>query len=256
MRPAAVRTEAAGTARSPASVRRRIHTGSVNPTMARYQLVIFDCDGVLVDSERITNQVFADLLGELGLVFSLADMFEHFVGLSMAQCLDRIAGLLGRSPPTDLVATYRTRSRHALETQLRPVPGIEEALAQIAIPWCVASSGEHEKMRLTLGLTGLLPRFEGKLFSVTEVARPKPAPDVFLHAARCCGVAPGDCVVVEDTPTGVAAAVAAGMTVLGYAALTPAHRLRAAGAAAVFDRMAELPPLVDPSLGPLGGAVR
>ena len=219
--------------------------------MARYQLVIFDCDGVLVDSERITNQVFADLLGELGLVFSLADMFEHFVGHSMAQCLDKIGGLLGRSPPADFVATYRARTRHALETQLRPVPGIEDALAQITIPCCVASSGEHEKMRLTLGLTGLLPRFEGRLFSVTEVARPKPAPDVFLYAAACCRVAPGDCVVVEDTPTGVAAAAAAGMTVFGYAALTPAHHLRAAGADHVFDRMSELPQLVDP-----GGAQR
>ncbi|HEX8115372.1 MAG TPA: HAD family hydrolase [Kofleriaceae bacterium] len=214
--------------------------------MARYQLVIFDCDGVLVDSERITNQVYADLLGELGLVFSLEDMFEHFVGHSMAQCLDKIAGLLGKSPPADFVATYRARSRHALETQLRPVPGIEEALAGIAIPWCVASNGAHEKMRLTLGLTGLLPRFEGRLFSVADVARPKPAPDVFLYAARCCGVAPGECVVVEDTPTGVAAGVAAGMTVLGYAALTPAHRLRAAGAHHVFDRMTELPQLVGP----------
>jgi HAD superfamily hydrolase (TIGR01509 family) len=214
--------------------------------MARYQLVMFDCDGVLVDSERITNQVFADLLGELGLEFSLADMFEHFVGHSMAQCLDKITGLLGKSPPPDFVATYRARTRHALETQLRPVPGIEEALAQITIPSCVVSNGEHEKMRLTLGLTGLLPRFEGKLFSVTEVARPKPAPDVFLYAASCCRVAPRDCVVVEDTPSGVAAAVAAGMTVLGYAAWTPAHWLRAAGADHVFDRMTELPQLVTP----------
>jgi beta-phosphoglucomutase-like phosphatase (HAD superfamily) len=95
-------------------------------------------------------------------------------------------------------------------------------------------------------LTGLLPRFEDKLFSVTEVARPKPAPDVFLYAASRCRAIPGDCVVVDDTPTGVAAAVAAGMTVLGYAALTPARRLRAAGADHVFDRMTELPQLVDP----------
>jgi len=212
--------------------------------MSGYQLVIFDCDGVLVDSERITNRVFADLLGELGLAFTLEDMFEHFVGHSMAQCLDKIAGLLGTPPPADFVATYRARSKRALETHLRPVSGIEEALDQITIPWCVASSGEHEKMRLTLGLTGLLPRFEGKLFSVTEVARPKPAPDVFLYAASRCGVAPGDCVVVEDTPTGVEAAVAAGMTVLGYAALTPGHRLRAAGVHHLFDRMADLPKLL------------
>jgi len=212
--------------------------------MPRYQLVIFDCDGVLVDSERITNRVFADMLGELGLAFTLEDMFERFIGRSMAQCLDEIAVLLGRPPPTDFTATYRARTKRALETQLRPVPGIEDALAQITIPWCVASNGAHDKMRLTLGLTGLLPHFEGKLFSVTEVARPKPAPDVFLHAASRSGVAPGDCVVVEDTPTGVEAAVAAGMVVLGYAGLTPAHRLRAAGAHYLFDRMADLPRLL------------
>ncbi len=212
--------------------------------MPRYQLVIFDCDGVLVDSERITNQVFADMLGELGLAFTLEDMFERFIGRSMAQCLDEIAALLGRPPPADFTTTYRARTKRALETQLRPVPGIEEALAQITIPWCVASNGAHDKMRLTLGLTGLLPHFEGKLFSVAEVARPKPAPDVFLHAASRSGVAPGDCAVVEDTPTGVEAAARAGMTVLGYAGLTPAHRLRAAGAHHVFDRMADLPRLL------------
>jgi len=214
--------------------------------MPRYHLVIFDCDGVLVDSERITNQVFADMLGELGLAFTLEDMFERFIGRSMAQCLDEIAVLLGRPPPADFTTTYRARTKRALETQLRPVPGIEEALAQISIPWCVASNGAPEKMRLTLGLTGLLPHFEGKLFSATEVPRPKPAPDVFLHAASRCGVASGDCAVVEDTPTGVEAAARAGMTVLGYAALTPAHRLRAAGAHHLFDRMADLPRLLSP----------
>jgi HAD superfamily hydrolase (TIGR01509 family) len=212
--------------------------------MSPYQLVIFDCDGVLVDSERITNQVFAELLGEVGLAFTLEDMFEHFVGHSMAQCLDKITALLGKPPPADFVATYRARTRRALETDLRPVPGIAEALEQITIPWCVASSGEHEKMRLTLGVTGLLPRFEGKLFSVTEVERPKPAPDVFLYAASCCRVAPIDCAVVEDTPTGVEAAVAAGMTVFGYAALTPRRRLHRAGAHHLFEHMSELPRLL------------
>jgi HAD superfamily hydrolase (TIGR01509 family) len=217
--------------------------------VSRYELVIFDCDGVLVDSERITNQVLADLLGELGLAFTLEDMFEHFLGHSMAYCLDKIAALLGQPPPANLEATYRARSKLALETQLRSVPGIEEALAQISIPDCVASNGPTHKMRLTLGLTGLLPRFEGRLFSSENVARPKPAPDLFLHAARCCGVAAGDCVVVEDTPTGVAAAVTAGMTVLGYAALTPAHRLRAAGAHHLFDRMTDLPRLLSSGYG-------
>jgi HAD superfamily hydrolase (TIGR01509 family) len=215
--------------------------------MPRYQLIIFDCDGVLVDSERITNQVFVEMLNALGLPLTLEDMFEEFVGRSMNQCLEKITALLGRAPPQDFLTEYRARTTAALASNLQPVPRIEAALDAIALPWCVASSGEHAKMRTTLGVTGLLPRFEGRIFSVTEVAHPKPAPDVFLHAARQCGAAPADCVVVEDTPTGVAAGVAAGMTVLGYCALTPAHRLLAAGAHRVFGDMALLPSLLNAS---------
>jgi len=189
--------------------------------MSPYRLVIFDCDGVLVDSERITNQVFAAMLEELGLVFTLEDMFEQFVGHSMVYCLEKITGLLGKPPPEDFLPCYRARTKAALEIQLTAVPGIEQALDSITLPYCVASSGDHEKMRLTLGITGLWPRFEGRLFSVTEVKQAKPAPDIFLHAAERCGAAPDACIVVEDSPAGVRAAVAAGMTVLGYAALTP-----------------------------------
>jgi HAD superfamily hydrolase (TIGR01509 family) len=213
--------------------------------MSDYKLVIFDCDGVLVDSERITNQVFVEMLNELGLPLTLDDMFEQFVGHSMGQCLDKITNLLGRRPPDDFLPTYRARTRVALESNLVAVPGMEDALDSITLPHCVASSGDHEKMRSTLGITGLWSRFEGKIFSVTEVKNPKPAPDVFLYAASQCGVSPADCVVVEDTPTGVAAAVAAGMTALGYSALTPAHRLLAAGAHRVFDRMSDLPGLLE-----------
>src|ERR1041385_4349880 len=175
-----------------------------NP-MPNYELVVFDCDGVLVDSERITNQVFAEMLNEFGLPLTLEDMFEQFVGRSMAQCLEKISDMLGKEPPEDFVRSYHTRTKAALESSLVAVPGIEEALDKITLPYCVASSGDHEKMRITLGLTGLLPRFEGKLFSVTEVKNPKPAPDVFLYAAGKCGATPGACVVVEDTPTGVLA---------------------------------------------------
>lgn len=212
--------------------------------MSNYKLIIFDCDGVLVDSERITNQVFVDMLNELGLSLTLEDMFEQFVGHSMSQCLEKMTGLLGREPPQEFVPTYRARTVQALESDLVAIPGIENALDTISLPYCVASSGDHSKMRTTLGLTGLWPRFEGRIFSVTDVPNPKPAPDVFLHAARQCGAAPGECFVVEDTPTGVKAAVAAGMTVLGYSALTPAHRLLAAGAHCVFDTMTALPGLL------------
>lgn len=208
------------------------------------ELVIFDCDGVLVDSERITNQVFAQMLNEIGIPVTLEDMFVHFVGRSMDQCLALISDLLKHEPPDDFVEVYRMRTKAALESSLTAVPGIEAALNEIELPYCVASSGDHDKMRTTLGIVGLLPRFEGKLFSVTEVERGKPAPDIFLHAARKCNIEPSACLVIEDTTTGVSAGIAAGMTVYGYSALTPASLLVDAGAHRVFDNMLELPSLI------------
>jgi len=206
----------------------------------RFGLVIFDCDGVLVDSELITNRVFAQMLNELGMALTLEDMFERFVGRSMPQCLDIITKLLGHSVPPQFVAEYQTRSAAALRSELKAVPDIEMVLATIGTPYCVASSGTHEKMQTTLGITGLLPRFRGKMYSVTEVAQSKPFPDVFLYAARQQGVMPAHCAVIEDTPTGVSAGVAAGMTVFGYCALTPKLRLIEAGAHHTFERMRDL----------------
>ena len=210
----------------------------------RFGLVIFDCDGVLVDSELITNRVFAGMLNELGIPATLEDMFERFVGRSMPQCLDLITKMLGRPVPPHFVEEYQTRSAAALRSELKAVPDIETVLAGIRVPYCVASSGTHEKMQTTLGLTGLLPQFRGKMYSVTEVAQSKPFPDVFLYAARRQGVAPADCAVIEDTPTGVRAGVAAGMTVFGYCAMTPKQRLIAAGAHHTFERMRDLPGLI------------
>lgn len=210
----------------------------------QFGLVIFDCDGVLVDSELITNRVFVGMLNELGLALSLEDMFDRFVGRSMPQCLEIITKLLGRPVPPHFVDEYQTRSAAALRAELKAVPDIETVLAAMRMPYCVASSGSHEKMQTTLGITGLLPQFRGKMYSVTEVARSKPFPDVFLHAARQQGVMPADCAVVEDTPTGVRAGVAAGMTVFGYCALTPRQRLIEAGAHHVFERMRDLPALI------------
>jgi len=212
--------------------------------MQKFELIIFDCDGVLVDSEPITNRVFGEMLGELGMQVTLDEMFELFVGYSMTQCLTVISERLGKMPPPDFVQNYYTRARVALGAELTAVPGVVEALDQITLPYCVASSGAHEKMRMTLGITGLLPRFEGRMFSATEVARGKPAPDIFLHAASKFGVRPAACLVVEDTPPGVAAGVAAGMTVYGYSAQTPAARLLAAGARRVFHDMTQLPLLL------------
>jgi HAD superfamily hydrolase (TIGR01509 family) len=211
---------------------------------ARIELVIFDCDGVLVDSEVITSRVFAGMLNELGLRVTLEDMFAKFVGRSIGQCLQTIESLLGRAVPEGFVERYNARIAVALKSDLKAVPGVEAALNCIQVPYCVASSGTHEKMQMTLGITGLISKFRGRLFSVTEVARPKPFPDVFLHAANSFGVAPAACAVIEDTPTGVAAGVAAGMTVFGFCARTAKHELQHAGAQFTFDNMNALPDLL------------
>jgi HAD superfamily hydrolase (TIGR01509 family) len=209
-----------------------------------FELLIFDCDGVLVDSEMITNRIFAGMLNELGIAVSIEEMFERFVGHSMPQCLEIITGLLGRPVPDGFVDEYYSRSRTALRLEVKAVPDIEIVLATVKLPFCVASSGTHEKMQTTLGVTGLLPQFRGKIYSVTEVARSKPFPDVYLYAARQQGIDPAACAVIEDTPTGVRAGVAAGMTVFGYCALTPRQRLIDAGAHYTFERMRDLPALI------------
>ena len=206
-----------------------------------FRLVIFDCDGVLVDSEPISNQVFADMLGEIGIPVTLDYMFDNFMGHSMAYCLGRVASLLGRPPAPDFAEAYRRRVKQALAAQLKPVPGIAAALDAIDLPYCVASNGDDDKIRATLEITGLLARFAGKQFSVSDVARGKPAPDIFLYAAQQHGINPAACLVIEDSCVGVKAAVAAGMTVFGYAALTSAVRLIEAGCDGVFSDMAQLP---------------
>lgn len=208
------------------------------------ELVIFDCDGVLVDSEPISNRVFATMLNELGILVTLDEMYDAFAGKSMAHCLELAARRFGRDIPDGFERQFRIRNKAALEAELKPVPGIEIALDSIGLPYCVASNGSIEKMRMTLEATGLLARFQGRLFSASSVARAKPAPDVFLHAAEKSGVLPSACLVIEDTPTGVGAGIAAGMRVLGYCARTPAQRLIEAGAHRAFSDMASLPALL------------
>jgi HAD superfamily hydrolase (TIGR01509 family) len=205
----------------------------------RWDLVIFDCDGVLVDSEPISNRIFSTMLGEIGIPTSYEETVRQFVGRSMQSCLEIMERRLGGPVPEHFLPDYHARTFAAFERELRPVPGVVEVLDRLRVPTCVASSGEHAKIRTTLGVTGLLPRFEGRIFSATEVERGKPAPDLFLHAARAMNAAPPACAVVEDTILGVQAGVAAGMTVFGYAAMSGPGALTAAGAR-VFEDMGEL----------------
>jgi HAD superfamily hydrolase (TIGR01509 family) len=212
--------------------------------LSAIQLVIFDCDGVLVDSEPVANRTLAQLLREIGLDLTQEQIFQNFVGYSLPHCMRVIEGMLGRPPPENFLRDLQARTFAAFKTELRAMPGIEHALDRLPVPFCVASSGDHEKMHTTLGITGLLPRFTGRIFSVTQVARGKPAPDVYLFAAQQLGAIPSACIVVEDTPPGVQAGVAAGMTVFGYCAHTPEHKLKAAGAHRMFDDMHALPDLL------------
>jgi HAD superfamily hydrolase (TIGR01509 family) len=210
----------------------------------RTALVIFDCDGVLVDSEPISVRTFTEALHDLGLDVSPEQMFDDFVGYSMKHCMEVVQKMLGRAPPENFVAELQARTFERFKAELKPMPGIEQALDELDVPFCVASSGAPEKMRTTLGITGLLRRFQGKMFSVTQVARGKPAPDVYLFAAEKMGAEPRRCVVVEDAPPGVQAGVAAGMRVLGFCAHTPREKLERAGAHVLFDDMRRVATLV------------
>lgn len=209
----------------------------------QWQLIIFDCDGVLVNSEPISNRIMAEVLSENGLSVSLEDCYEHFMGRTMTDCVHILETRFGHTVGTDFVDIVRRRTLDALRKEVEPVPGVVAALERIAVPVCVASSGQLTKMRTTLHRTGLLERFEDRLFSAADMARGKPHPDIFLHAAQALGAEPASCAVVEDTPVGVEAGIAAGMTVYGYAALSDAGRLSAAGAH-VFTDMRYLPTLL------------
>jgi HAD superfamily hydrolase (TIGR01509 family) len=197
---------------------------------------------VLVDSEAISNRVLAELLTGIGLPMTPEQSIEAFMGQSWKRVL-AWAEEQGTPLPEGFRRRYLDTMFAAFEEELRPVPGIGAALDAITLPNCVASSASIEKMRVTLGQTGLWDRFEGRIFSATEVEHGKPAPDLFLHAAASMGWEPADCAVVEDSPAGVAAGLSAGMTVFGYAATTPAALLEGAR---VFSDMAELPALLQP----------
>ena len=177
---------------------------------APISLVIFDCDGVLVDTERIAVRIDVAVLTELGWPMSEAEVVERFMGKSDAERTRLIEAHTGRKLPESWEAPFRHLYREAFAAELEPVPGILEALDAITLATCVASSGTHEKIRFTLGLTGLYDRFAGRIFSVDDVRRGKPAPDLFLHAASRMGAAPEQCAVVEDSPYGLQAARAAG----------------------------------------------
>jgi HAD superfamily hydrolase (TIGR01509 family) len=215
----------------------------------RFDLVIFDCDGVLVDSERLIVKLEAQICQERGWPLTEDDVIREFVGLSDSAMRARLSELVGEELADDWDAEYTDRYRQVLVDDVEAVLGVAvaiDAIERSGLLTCVASSGSHQKMALTLGKTDLLGRFEGRIFSSTdpEVERGKPAPDLFLHAAARLGVAPHRCAVIEDSPFGLMAALGAGMSAFGFAgSVTPTHRLALQGVT-IFESMAELPRLV------------
>src|SRR5919112_124784 len=199
----------------------------------RYDLVIFDNDGVLVDSEPISNRLLAAYLTELGHPTSYDDSIRDYMGSAMHRVHDLVEERSGRRLPDDFDDVFHARVFAAFERELKPVAGVVDVLEKLVadgVPYCVASSGSHERIRVGHRTTGLERWFDGgRIFSSQDVGRGKPAPDLFLYAAERMGVAPDRCVVVEDSPLGVRAAVAAGMDVYGVTALTPAGRVPGGG---------------------------
>ena len=210
-----------------------------------FELIIFDCDGVLVDSERLSIRVDAIYLERLGWPMPEAEIVERFVGRSDADMRAEIERHIGGPIPKDIDAEFDRLYRETFAAELEPVDGIREALDLIPTPRCVASSGDHDKIRRNLALTGLSGYFGERIFSASDVARGKPAPDLVLHAAATLGADPARCAVVEDSVHGVEAALAAGMRAFAYAGgVTPAARLARPGAV-VFTDMRELPGLLE-----------
>ncbi len=203
-----------------------------------FDLVIFDCDGVLVDSEAIANPLLRDALAEHGLHMTLDEVIKTYVGRSMASVVSISEDLLGRKLPDDFLDVLQVKTFAAFEAELKAVPGVEELIKELiarGTQICVASSGSFEKMDVTLGITGLKQCFEGRIFSTTQVERGKPYPDLYLFAADQMGVEPAKCLVIEDSVPGVQGAVAAGMEVIAYSTRGDCDNLRKAGGL-VFDK--------------------
>lgn len=216
--------------------------------MLRFEAVLFDCDGVLVDSEPITNGVLRDMLEELGWTLSREECMRIFVGKAVKDEVALIEAQTGHRITDEWMARFRERRNEGLVRDVKPIAGAVQAAAQLyeltGGRIACASGADRFKVELQMGKCGLMPYFTGRIFSGHEMPRSKPAPDVYLAAAAALGVAPARCAVVEDTVTGVTAGVAAGATVFGYSPPEAGHdapgALRAAGATHIFTDMAAL----------------
>lgn len=195
-----------------------------------FDLAIFDCDGVLVNSEPLANQVYVEILEEHGHQVNSEEYLLEFSGASITQRLEVTSQKLNWTPPSNFISTFQERLATLSKQELKPVPGIHELVESLNVPMCIASNGTRNEILLRLKLANLTEFFGDAIFSGLEVSRPKPAPDVFLAAAQSFNIPPSRCIVIEDSIPGVTAGVRAGMTVYGHAVFTPSESLRAAGA--------------------------
>lgn len=201
----------------------------------KFKCIIFDCDGVLVDSEATSIGVIVDLAKEMGHSMDLDAAIAEFSGQSLQYCFNYIEDASGQKFPSNVANIYRTRSYKAFEESLKPIPGIHQVLERLTLPRCVASNAPGDKIRLNLGLLKLSHFFGENIFSAYDIQKWKPEPDLFLHAAQKMGFAPKDCLVVEDSLAGVLAAKAGGFEVMGYASNRTAPQLDKAGATVFYD---------------------
>lgn len=204
-----------------------------------FDLVIFDCDGVLVDSEPLANQVYVQMLAEYGYEVDSEEYLHKYSGAAIVHRLESTSKQLNWTPPSDFYPLFNSRLSVLSEKELKPVPGIHELLDSLSVPVCIASNGSRKEVILRLKIAELAKHFDENIFSGMEVPNPKPAPDVYLAAAKSFNVTPDRCVVIEDSVLGVTAGIRAGMTVYGYAACTDAKALKEAGAIP-FASMSEL----------------
>jgi HAD superfamily hydrolase (TIGR01509 family) len=200
-----------------------------------YDLVIFDCDGVLVDSEPLANQVYVQMLAEYGFQVNTEEYLHKYSGAAIVNRLESTSKQLNWTPPSDFYPVFNSRLSMLTKQYLKPVPGIHELLDSLTAPVCIASNGSRNEVILRLQLADLAKYFGENIFSGTEQPKPKPAPDVYLAAADSFKIPPKRCVVVEDSVLGVTAGVRAGMKVYGYAACTSPERLQEAGAIPFMD---------------------
>jgi HAD superfamily hydrolase (TIGR01509 family) len=214
-------------------------------------LLIFDCDGVLVDSEPLSCRIDAEILTECGVPYTAEEVARDFTGVSIKDQIARIEMERGIRLPDDFTERLNRTLFQRFETDLKPIDGVRDAILSLPFPRCVASSSIPERIALSLRVTGLLDLFDN-IFSSTQVARGKPAPDLFLHAASRMNTLPEECLVIEDSIAGVQAARAAGMRVIGFVGGShcgPGHaeKLRQAGAPVIIERMSDLPAAVSTS---------